>query len=280
VTSQTDANAHDVHFCAARLESAADAAVASGRRKGLTLPGSCRGAETGRSEKPAIPPADRGDEGLSTSGSESDADSEHTSSSDSSNASAGLLHVPLGERAARLADGSVGMHGPHAHAAHTAARGKRLQRDGADAEAADTTKRKRRKDKHAPVEEGIARRPVAVVRDALQRRGAHHLDPRFLPVGNKEGKAGVRDGGDPAARRRYKFLFAEKLPAELWALKGQLKEAREPAQQRRLQQRISKVVQSIKHHEDRELEDEVCCRFEHISLPSQVLRPALMYVCH
>jgi hypothetical protein len=58
-------------------------------------------------------------------------------------------------------------------------------------------------------------------------------------------------------RRRYGFLFSEKLPAELRALKAELKQAHEPGLQRRLQQRISKVQQALKQNEDRNLTDEV-----------------------
>ena len=58
--------------------------------------------------------------------------------------------------------------------------------------------------------------------------------------------------------RRYQFLFKEKLPEELRALKAELKRARTSAEQLRIQQRISKVQQSIKRNEHKGLEDQVC----------------------
>lgn len=45
---------------------------------------------------------------------------------------------------------------------------------------------KRRVNKHAPVEERIARRPVSVVRDAVQRKSVKSQDPRFIARNNPD----------------------------------------------------------------------------------------------
>jgi hypothetical protein len=105
-----------------------------------------------------------------------------------------------------LADGSRTPYGPHALVATSTARLKRARAsaDGAAGGAAGAAEGagaeqpvKKRRDRHAPVEERIARRPVGVLRDAVQRKGSKPLDPRFLPLGGDADSG----GGDRAARR-------------------------------------------------------------------------------
>jgi hypothetical protein len=50
------------------------------------------------------------------------------------------------------------------------------------------------------------------------------------------------------------------MPAELRALKAELKQTTDVTQQRRLQVRLSKVQQAIKKNEDLELAEQVCAR--------------------
>lgn len=77
------------------------------------------------------------------------------------------MSLPLGERA--LAQHRVGF------------RRQAQANTSKEADADDDGLPKKRLNKHAPVEERIARKPVSVLRDSVQRKKLKPKDPRFLP---------------------------------------------------------------------------------------------------
>lgn len=76
------------------------------------------------------------------------------------------LSLPLGERA--MAQQRAGF------------RRQALKSTSKEADSGDDLPKKRL-NKHAPVEERIARKPVSVLRDSVQRKKLKPKDPRFLP---------------------------------------------------------------------------------------------------
>ena len=139
------------------------------------------GAHHPATQSPADSEANSGSS-ESTNASGSDASSSHSSGA--------LAHMPLGERTEVA---GAPQHGPQNS---LAARRKRIraesaaQKDHQQTRSAEEPQTKKRQSKHAPVEEKISRRPVDVVRDAVQRRHRRALDPRFLSASA---------GGDDAA---------------------------------------------------------------------------------
>jgi hypothetical protein len=112
--------------------------------------------------------------------------SSDTASSDDRNATA-LSSIPFGERASAVADGSLLS---RSSGLQNYRRGdKRKSNEG-------HVQPKRRKDRHAPVEERISKKPVSCIRDSVQRKGARHVDPRFIPESH-----GVENSSDGVARR-------------------------------------------------------------------------------
>lgn len=55
---------------------------------------------------------------------------------------------------------------------------------GTKRKAAEVEEPAKRVDKNAPVEMKISRRPVDVLRDAVQRKSYHRRDPRFVSSGS------------------------------------------------------------------------------------------------
>jgi hypothetical protein len=125
------------------------------------------------------------DSASSSSGSDGDSDGD------------ALSHVPLAERTQMLADGSHTQKSPRFQRLLHQTKRREPEHGGTDGTADCSSMRPpKRRNKNAPVEEPISRRSVSVIRDAVQRKGARHYDPRFLPV------AGGEDRDEDAATRR------------------------------------------------------------------------------
>lgn len=123
--------------------------------------------------------------GCSDSADETDEATASTSSLSESDALGdghALSSVPFGERAMVVADGSR--------------LGRRMSSQRniliVKGKSNDAQLPGKRKDKHAPMEERISKKPVSVVRDSVQRKRARHLDPRFTP--DSHGSKGIPDG--------------------------------------------------------------------------------------
>jgi ribosomal RNA-processing protein 36 len=168
-----------------------------------------------------------------SAGSESDGDEASASGSEGDEPEAGGADadadVPIGELLARKLDG--GAAGPRARA---------QRRPAGAAAAADF----RRENKKRPAEMS-SKRPVGVVRDALQAGRREARDPRFDSL-----TAGRHD--EAAFKKRYAFLYEETLPAERRALQAELKKARGAGARAALQARLSRVAQSLKDEERRQ----------------------------
>lgn len=108
----------------------------------------------------------------------------------------------------------------------------------------------RRDNKHRPVEMSSKRR-VSVLRDATLGLGDGSglmkknrvLDPRF------ESMAGAYS--ERAFKKRYSFIFDEKLPEERRELKESLSRVKSDGKRERLQRKLQQITQQIKTEENR-----------------------------
>lgn len=108
----------------------------------------------------------------------------------------------------------------------------------------------RRDNKHRPVEMSSKKR-VSVLRDATLGLGDgsglmkknHVRDPRF------DSMAGAYS--ETAFKKRYSFIFDEKLPEERRELKESLSKIKSDRKRERLQRKLQKITQQIKTEENR-----------------------------
>ncbi|RMZ55256.1 hypothetical protein APUTEX25_005534 [Auxenochlorella protothecoides] len=134
--------------------------------------------------------------------------------------------VPLGQRAAQLADGSTDRTAMRARARTTLRAG-----------------RQPRENKHRP-SEASSKRPVPVLRESIQGPRAQGKDPRFESLA----------GGAFDERRfksQYAFLYDEKLPEERKGLRAALKKAKGAEARADLQARLTRVEQALREENAR-----------------------------
>ena len=107
-----------------------------------------------------------------------------------------------------------------------------------------------RDNKHRPVEMSSKKR-VSVLRDATLGLGdgsglmkkRHVRDPRFDSLGGEY--------SEKAFKKRYSFIFDEKLPEERRELKESLSKTKSDRKRERLQRQLQKITQQIKTEENR-----------------------------
>lgn len=63
-----------------------------------------------------------------------------------------------------------------------------------------------------------------------------------------------------ASCRRFGFLFHETMPVEVKELNAAMRNSTDARDHRQLQVKLSRLQQSLKQHEDRSLELQVCMR--------------------
>lgn len=134
--------------------------------------------------------------------------------------------VPLGQRAAQLADGSTDRTAMRARARATLSAG-----------------RQPRENKHRP-SEASSKRPVPVLRESIQGPRTQGKDPRFESLA----------GGAFDERRfksQYAFLYDEKLPEERKGLRAALKKAKGAEARADLQARLTRVEQALREENAR-----------------------------
>lgn len=134
--------------------------------------------------------------------------------------------MPLGQRAAQLADGSTDRTAMRARARTTLRAG-----------------RQPRENKHRP-SEASSKRPVPVLRESIQGPRAQGKDPRFESLA----------GGAFDERRfksQYAFLYDEKLPEERKGLRAALKKAKGAEARADLQARLTRVEQALREENAR-----------------------------
>ena len=102
---------------------------------------------------------------------------------------------------------------------------------------------KKKKHKHQPSEISSKKRP-SILRDTMQLGKREIRDPRFYRL-----TAG--DFKDDAFKRRYAFVFDEKLPEEKAELKELIKKSKSEHTKARLKSQLSRVVQQMKSEEIR-----------------------------
>jgi ribosomal RNA-processing protein 36 len=101
----------------------------------------------------------------------------------------------------------------------------------------------KRTHKHRPAEQS-SKKPVPVLRDALQAGKREARDPRFDAL---TGGAFV----EPAFKKRYAFLYDEKLPEERRELGAALKRTRAAPEREALAARLARVTQDLRAEESR-----------------------------
>jgi len=139
----------------------------------------------------------------------------------------GASEVPLGELIAVKQDGSTSAQAMKARAKIAKKAQATFKRDH----------------KHRPAEMS-SKRPVPVLRDTLQAGKRRSRDPRFESL--TAGKL-----VDKAFKKRYSFLYDEKLPEEKKELQAAMKRTQSPAKKAELQARLSRVTQQVKEEQMR-----------------------------
>lgn len=135
--------------------------------------------------------------------------------------------IPLGELVALKQDGSTSAEAMKARA-----------------EALRNGKRDlKRKSKHHP-SEMPSKKPVKVLRDTMQTGKREVRDPRFddLTAGKYT---------DASFKKRYAFVYDEKLPQEKRELAAALKRAKNDGQKAEIKDRLARVTQDLKAEQSR-----------------------------
>jgi ribosomal RNA-processing protein 36 len=154
--------------------------------------------------------------------------------------------VPLGQLLASRQDGAA-LFGPARRA-----RQKKSTAGAADAgvatEAADSKPKRqvtsfKRVHKHRPSEQ-TSKRPVSVFRDTMQAGKREIRDPRFQTL-----TAGAYV--DESFKKRYAFLYDEKLPEEKKALQEALKKAKSTEARQQIKSQLASITQQVKAEEVR-----------------------------
>lgn len=164
----------------------------------------------------------------SGSGSESEEESSSGSEGEDGEGEEGL---PLGQLVALRQDGST-------TPAAMKARARALRQDKAAGR-----QRFKREGKHRPVEMS-SKRPVPVLREALPGGKREVRDPRFESL-----SAGQYD--ESKFKKRYSFLYDEKMPEEREELRAALKKTKGQAARTELQARLTRVEQQLRSEEAR-----------------------------
>lgn len=151
-------------------------------------------------------------------------DSEASSDDDSAEEGSAGQEIPIGQLIALKQDGSTA--GPTSKARNRAVK----------AAAKGSFKREH---KHRPVEMS-SKRPVSVLRETLQTGRHHGRDPRFDALTAK----GVGTGKvDDLARKRYSFLYDEKLPQEKREIQEAMKKTKSDAKKAELKEQLTRLSQ-------------------------------------
>ena len=129
-----------------------------------------------------------------------------------------------------------------------------LKQDGSTAGPANKARKKalraaakgsfKREHKHRPVEMS-SKKPVPVLRETLQGGKHHGRDPRFDPLTARGGNK------DDLTRKRYSFLYDEKLPEEKRDLQDALKKTKSESKKEKLKAQLGRLTQATKSESSR-----------------------------
>ena len=147
------------------------------------------------------------------------------------------VDVPLGDRVTMIHNGFLPKKKSDAGARSKAAGDRRLSQE------TKTEQRTfKREHKHRPVEMS-SKKPVSVLRDAVQGKRRHVRDPRFDSLAGQYNEA--------AFKKRYSFLYDEALPKERQEIKDNMKKVKSSRKQEMLKRKLSKITQQLKSEEER-----------------------------
>ena len=105
----------------------------------------------------------------------------------------------------------------------------------------------KREHKHRPVER-TSKKPVPVLREAFQGGKHRGRDPRFDPLTARVSGGGKKSGAvsDDKAKKRYAFLYDEKLPEEKRELQEALKKTKSEAKKAEIKAQLTRLTQHAK----------------------------------
>ena len=105
----------------------------------------------------------------------------------------------------------------------------------------------KREHKHRPVEMS-SKKPVPVLREAFQGGKHRGKDPRFDPLTARVSGGGknIGDTSNDRAKKRYAFLYDEKLPEEKRELQEALKRTKSESKKAEIKAQLSRLTQDTK----------------------------------
>jgi ribosomal RNA-processing protein 36 len=105
----------------------------------------------------------------------------------------------------------------------------------------------KREHKHRPVEMS-SKKPVPVLREAFQGGKHRGKDPRFDPLSARVSGASrtIGDTSDDRAKKRYAFLYDEKLPQEKRELQEALKKTKSESKKAEIKAQLAQLTQHTK----------------------------------
>ena len=144
--------------------------------------------------------------------------------------------IPLGQLIALKQDGSTA--GPAMRARVKAVKAAAAAAGGGGASF-------KRDNKHRPTEMS-SKRPVPVLREALQGGKNRGKDPRFDPLIAGGGSVGNTALDSTIARKRYSFLFDEKLPEQRRDLQDALKKTKSQSKKAGIKEKLAQLSHDSK----------------------------------
>jgi ribosomal RNA-processing protein 36 len=172
-----------------------------------------------------------------------DSDDGHPSSDDGFSSdedpAAANADIPLGQLLALKQDGSA--------AAGPAARARKAAAKAATTAAPGEKPSFKREHKHRPSEMSSKKR-VSVLREAFQGGRHRGRDPRFDPLIAERAQKGAPQGAAPEvkARKRYAFLFDEKVPEERRELQAALKKTKSEGKKAEIKAKLASLAAASK----------------------------------